>query len=404
MELQIVKALFDKQTYDTYSEQITEKQFEGGRTSAIYKVLTVLRDYYNKFEQPITPSALKKIHEIKLQGSSEKERERILNAYEDIELEEGEENATALFEEFKLSNIRLAVQAALDDNDDEKAQALMEELNQVQTEDDNEITGMNLQELMEDSTTEGLEVFLPKLKEFIPTLTFGTGQLIVARSNSGKTSYLVNQALCVAKRGARVLHLALSEDGERELKTRYINAAYKVPDIYVEQNVTKAQEKFIADYGDRLGFFVGSTTHIKSLEQKIKEFKPDLVIYDQYQKVLTSEANKLSTPEQRTKAASVIKDMAIKYKHHYICATQADKDAKWVVTALNVDQAKTGAVGEFKIIIGLGAEGDDRLRTIIHEGKQKQALLRNINVAKNKGKMGMFSTYLCPETAEWVEV
>lgn len=402
MELQILHNLFDKSVFDEYNDCITEKQFINGRVSAPYKILTELRAYYNQYDDPISPDALRTIHEVKMGGYSEKERERILQAYEDVKEEHMSDNVKALFREFKLSNIRADIQEALDEGKDDKAMELMASLKEAETEEEELFTTMDIVEIINENSGEGLEAFLPPLRTYLPRLTFGTGQLILARSNAGKSSFLCPQGIHVARGGGKVLHLALSEDGQEELVIRYIQAAYKCTEEYIRANLEKARDKFFKDFGDSLRIFNSTTCSPAEIEKRIEAFKPSLVIYDQYQKVTVGGAHKLSTPEQRTKAASVIKDLAIKHRHHYICATQADKDSGWIVTDLNVDQAKTGAVGEFKVIIGLGKEQDDRLRTINIDGKNKQAFMRNINIAKNKGKMGMFTAYLAPETCEWL--
>lgn len=397
METQIVKALLNREAFDKYNASMKPDWFSNGKRSPAWKVYSFLKEYYAKYESEIKIDELCLLHKTRIQGLSVKEQEAILEVYADMLLDEDTTVVDELFKGFRDENYRIAAQEAILEGDTEKAKALLEELQQEEAEEEDLFSSLDIVEVVENSSGEGLECFMPALREYIPRLTFGTGALIVARSNAGKTSFLCPQALHVADGGGRVMHFALSEDGEEELLIRYIMAAYNCTEEYIRDNLVRARDKFLLDYGDQLRIFNTGTCHHAELEKRIAAFEPTFVIYDQYQKVMTSDAKNLSTPEQRTKAASVIKDLSIKHGHHYWCATQADKDAKWIVTDLNVDNAKTGVVGEFKTIIGLGKEDEDHLRNI----GDHMALKRNINIAKNKGKMGMFTAHLVPDKCLW---
>lgn len=396
--------MFNKDTLLANIDSIKPEMFNRDRQSKFWHVLNVIREYYDQNEEKLSLEACKLIHHTKLRGANEKERERILGAYEELaDVEVGEE-VEAIFKQFKTTNLVFDIQQALDDDDMEEYDKLTAEFDILRTGGsmkDNLFTSMSLQEIVEQDDSDGMTWWLEGMREFCPKLTRGTGTLVVARSNAGKTSFLCPEAIHLMRQGFDVIHCALSEDGEEELLIRYIQAAYNVTEDVIMQHLGRFDEKFKEDFGENLRILNTGTMHISEIEKRVKAFTPDLLVVDQYQKVLTKVNQSANTAEQRTKSAEAIKDLSKKYNFHYLCATQADKDAGWVVTDLNIDNAKTGVVGDFKVIIGLGKQDDDRYRSIDIKGKTHRALSRNVNIAKNKGKMGAFTTYLFPETCEW---
>ena len=396
MENKIISALFNHDVFSEYSCYITPELFSGGRHSQHYVVFSQLSEYYNKHKETITPEELKVIHEVRLAGMSEVERTRILDVYTNLTPVEYA-SVRELFTEFKRNDLKYQIEEALADDNIDKASIIMDKLNTlgVEEEEDGLFSSRSLLDVLNRSDAAGMEWFLPPLSEALPRITKGTGALVVARPNTGKTSFIVKQVLSCAKNGARVLHCSLSEDGEEELLIRYLNAHYKVDDGTILGDRETWAAKLDEIYPDTLRFWNTGLETKASLEARIRAFKPDLVVVDQYQKLLVGKDS--SPVENRTKSAEAIKDLAKKYGFFYLCATQADKESTEFITELNIDQNKTGVIGDFKVGIGIGKWKSDR--PVDFNGEQR--LRRKINIFKNKGRMGWFDVNLAPETAQW---
>lgn len=224
------------------------------------------------------------------------------------------------------------------------------------------------------------------------------------------TSFIIPQTDKLLTSGYNVLHVCLSEDGREELAIRYAMGAFKCTQERVLRDKPKTTQALNDRYEGRLRIINTGRMSAREIEaeferlKKEENFVPDLVVYDQYQKMFVKTNSSANTAEVRTEVSQRIKDFANKFGHHALCATQADQSSGWTVTEMNVDGSKTGVVGEFKTIIGLGKEDDDRPKVFLDkEGKQCEGLKRNVNVAKNKGKLGMFTAYLVADKCHWIE-
>lgn len=199
----------------------------------------------------------------------------------------------------------------------------------------------------------------------------GTHILVFARSNLGKTMFNINLARGMARDGHTVLHL-INEEPKKQLLLRYINRCSGLTKSEVYSDIDRAVS--IANENGLKNIFIedinpGTFTEIRGL---IDSIKPDVVILDQLRNLTVKEDSRVNGLE---KLATEARNLAKRYDIVVVSVTQAGDSAsnKLVLTDSDIDSSKTGIPGQCDLIIGLGADNN-----------QKEAGMRTLTVVKNK--------------------
>lgn len=377
-----------------------------------------MHDYYDRYNDPLDVMSLKNIHLAQMAGEDTKSRDKMEKAYDEVEKAQISDGIDALFKTFRITDLRFKVEEFMDESKFTDAQNALEEIAAIEAEGDGVVhenesiyMELDLEALVTADDANAMRWFMPKLDEIAGVLTKGTSTLILARSNAGKTSFIVPEVVSLLAQGFKGVHVCLSEDGREELAIRYAMGAFRCTQEQALRDKARTTEALSKLFDNNLKIINTGRMSARDIEkeyermEKEEGFVPDFAVYDQYQKMFVKANSSANTAEVRTEVAQKIKDMAAKFGHHAICATQADQSSGWTVTEMNVDGSKTGVVGEFKTIIGLGKEDDDRPKSFLDsEGKTCEGLKRNVNVAKNKGKLGAFEAYLVADKCYWEEM
>lgn len=415
MEAQIIKAMLAKATYEEFRTHITADMFLKGKRSPFYKMLVEIDLYFEQNQEDLTVETLKILHIARMQGLDENIRKKVVEKYHDVSEASLEGGIDVLFKTFRITDLRFKAEELMDEGKYSEARRVLDDIaildsNMTVHEDESLYMNLDLEEHVTIDDETSMQWFLPSLKELTGALTKGTTTLILARSNAGKTSFIVPQVDSLLTQGYRGIHFALSEDGREELAIRYAMGAFHVKQSDVLKDKAYTTKKLAERYEGRLKIINTGRMSAREIEKEFERlrdeegFVPDFAVYDQYQKMFVKTNSSANTAEVRTEISAKIKDMGNKFDHHAICATQADQNSGWTVTEMNVDGSKTGVVGEFKTIIGIGKQDDDRPKLFVDsEGKEQYGLYRNINVAKNKGKLGSFRVFLVADKCYWEE-
>jgi len=227
----------------------------------------------------------------------------------------------------------------------------------------------NLAELLENTYKKpGLRWRLDSLNKRLGSIRKGDFGFIFARPESGKTTFLVDQGIAMA-RDARanglgpVLWFNNEEMGKKVMVRAY--QAYfqlQLPSLYAMAG--RYWETFATEVGTHFLLFDSRSVSKQDIEAAAAKYSPSLIIIDQIDKVYGFEAdrNDLELGEIYIWARGLAKQYC-----PLIGVTQSDgsgEGVKWLTMA-HVANAKTSKQAEADWILGIGktnAEGHDSVR------------------------------------------
>ena len=367
MEIKLLKTLFNKDTFDEYCSYVDNDVFSSDYTLSVWKKLS---EYYTSNDAPITPKELWSIHKISLSGASNEYKESIYEVYNLINKADAVDGADFYLKELKKDAIIAKAFSLYDSGKTDKFIDLISQLNDLEEtrlEEDN----FDSDELKEvGKNVGGLEWCHPILTEKMKYYHNESSLLVCARPNTGKTSFLIANAIKFIEQGKKVVYFSISEDTSFKLKQRFIQAAYKVNNDEFFNDIDSLVEKFNKEYKSNLFIYNVSGLHINDVVAVVKKHKPDIVMYDQYQKVEIRHGAKARSDEILTNIVVALKGVAKDYNHSIICGTQAASSAeqnnfsgnkyKKIIGLNDIAGSKTGVAGEFQTILGVGSDAPDK--------------------------------------------
>lgn len=252
-----------------------------------------------------------------------------------------------------------------------------------------DVCKLTLAELLAEDQVPGLKWRLPCLNDTIGPLRKGYLGHVFARSETGKTSFALDQCAYFAYQlrndpDACVLYLNNEEDIKRLQRVIY-RPMLGASQEWIEANVVEAEETWIRRGGDKIKMIEGVLT-IEKVENHIRKLHPSVVVIDQGPKVALP-SSKDSDTKTLQKLYNRYRQMATEYKTTILTLGQADsvsENRKWLGLT-NLDSSKVGIPGELDFAIGIGMINEPE-----YDGQ------RFINVAKNKltGRKGRFTVHL----------
>lgn len=199
----------------------------------------------------------------------------------------------------------------------------------------------------------------------------GNHVLIFARPNIGKTMFVINLARGIARDGRRVLHL-INEEPKKQVIQRYVSRFSGIEKHDVYTNIDHAVK--VANDNGFGNLYVedinpGTFHEIRGLIEKVK---PDVVIIDQLRNVTMKDDNRVTALER---LATEARNLCKKYGIVVVSVTQAGDSAsnKLVLSDSDIDSSKTGIPAQCDLILGIGADDN-----------QKAAHMRTVTIVKNK--------------------
>ena len=248
--------------------------------------------------------------------------------------------------------------------------------------DESPFVETELDDLIAQTTSDGLQWRLGALRQAIGPLPGGLLGHIFARPESGKTTFCHSEASFFASqlKGDECLIWINNEEAAARIKLRFYSAVCGASADAIVANKAKAVDRFNELGGHRVKFYDAAVVTVDEVAALCKRYKPRLVIVDQGDKVVTKRDSSAGNGAERLKLVydslrEVVKTANTISKCDMLTIGQASADAegvKWLTMA-HLDSGKTGKAGAFDFIIGIGKSHD-----------QAELCLRFITACKNK--------------------
>lgn len=236
---------------------------------------------------------------------------------------------------------------------------------------------------------------LAQLQTVVPGIGPGVFKAAFGRVESGKSAFWIS--LCAgpggfAQQKARVFAYCNEEAAQRS-QGRAVMACTGFSLDQLVTNKDKAREQY-AEIKDNLKFFECKGYSIYQIEAHIKQHKPDIVIFDQLDKVQID--GSFAREDERLGALYVYaRDICTNHNCAAIAISQAnaESEGKAYLSTANMALARTSKAAELDILIGIG-------KSPLHDDRT-----RILNVVKNK-LSGNHTDVICkllPEISRYVD-
>lgn len=288
--------------------------------------------------------------------------------------------------------------------DTKKASQLLETLNDLYSkegfeEDSERIYASPIEELFE---RVGSEKRIPILPQSLNTrigggLLPGHHALIFGRTESGKTTFVINLIAGFIKQKQRVLYVG-NEDPIDSIKARCVCRITGKSIQEVEADKASAIATYIARGGeDLLRLVHNSPGTIAEIEKEVQDFRPNVIVLDQIRNLSSGEDGMTRRLEAN---AIMFRALLSKYQMIGVSVAQAsDKsdrnsaDSPIYLSAGDVDSSRVGLPGTADLQIGIGGNAEmisrgQRMLSIsknkLHNGPQsREPLIVEVDLARS---------------------
>jgi replicative DNA helicase len=275
--------------------------------------------------------------------------------------------------------------------------------NKTEEEDSSLFVEDELDELIDQTATDGLSFRLNCLRSSLGPLSGGTLGHIFARPECGKTTFVHSEVSFLASQladGETVLWFNNEEAGSR-VKLRLYTAVTGMSLDAIIDNKQTAISKFNERGGLRVKLYDSANISIEEIEKLCKEYHPRFVVVDQGDKLSYKGDGNAGNGADRLKQIydrlrEVVKRCNLDHKMDMLTVGQADVQAegrKWLNLS-NLDSGKTGKAGAFDYVIGIGKT--DQI---------SEEYTRFVQLCKNKltGDHGRYVVSIDPQTARYID-
>lgn len=266
--------------------------------------------------------------------------------------------------------------------------ALVERLESHKLDDlsaaDHEVS-VDIEDVLKNShvSDDGLPFSLPCLQQGAGPLRPGDTVFVPARPETGKTTFLVNQATYMMEhsKATNALILSNEEDGNRVM-IRLYQAALNMTTKEILDDPAGARSKYEAKYGsiDRIRVIHASPLHRRDVERAIERYNPDLILFNMLSKIRGFGNKNAEDVDVLSAQALWMRELANGYGAAAMTAWQAGGSAHgkpWIEQD-DMYGSKTGVPAEADLIIGIGKAVDSTGTSSIPENH------RYIHLSKNK--------------------
>lgn len=239
----------------------------------------------------------------------------------------------------------------------------------------------------------GLQWRLKDLKEKVGGLQIGDFTIIMARVETGKTTFICSEVSNMALQTPKdhpVIHFNNEERGEKVM-LRYYQAVFGKTYYEIRDNKEDYQRRFKENVS--LYLYDKATIHRREVERVIKELQPSLVVFDQLDKIGGFKADR---PDLKLGKIYVWAREIAKTYCPVIAVCQASANAehkKWLDMSDMAD-SRTSKAAEADLIIGIGATDEGYEYT------------RYLHLVKNKisGQHSKITCMIEPQIARYKEI
>lgn len=220
--------------------------------------------------------------------------------------------------------------------------------------------------------SKGLQWKLVTLRKMMGSLRKGNFGVVFARTDSGKTTFVVDSGVHFAKQmDAPLLHFNNEEEGE-VLKVRYIQAALGKTVSEINQNRLKSIQDFLAITKGNIKIKDSAIIHRREIEELCRKHKPGLIVIDSLDDIDGFQAERDDLVYK--KIYKWARELAKKHCPVIgVCQAAATAEGKEWLEMDDVAYAKTAKQASADWILGIGRSHDS--------GKE---YLRSFYLPKNK--------------------
>lgn len=238
---------------------------------------------------------------------------------------------------------------------------------------EDEFVTVDLETLYEQTTAHsGLRWRLNTLNRMLGSLRTGDFGFIFARPETGKTTFLANEATHFASQTSQPILWLNNEEQGNKVQIRCFQAALGVTTNELMQDRATNQLRYLDYTRDNLRIYDSASIHKRQVEELCKRLNPGLVIFDQIDKL------KGFTADREDLHLGNIYIWARELAKQYcpiigVCQAAGTAEGKKWLNMDDVANAKTAKQAEADFIIGIGKSHSDDMEYI-----------RHINICKNK--------------------
>ncbi len=258
-----------------------------------------------------------------------------------------------------------AIKVATGYGDLSKLKELADGIDQIEVVTDEEPYGMDLEEILHSAILKpGLRWRLESLNKSLGSLRDGDFGFLFKRPETGGTAFCASEAGYMLDQAERPIFWFNNEESDNKVKLRIYQSYFGITLEQLLANPKKYAASFKERVGDKFRFYGIDYCNRQTIEELVAKHKPQLVLYDQLDKISGFEAERddllLGAKYQWARELC-------KQGHAAIGVTQADGTAegvKWL-TMQHVANAKTSKQAEGDWILGMGkthADGAENVR------------------------------------------
>ena len=244
----------------------------------------------------------------------------------------------------------------------------------------------------------GLNWRLKCLNDMLGPIRQGNFGMVVARSNTGKTSFLASEISYFAQQTDQpILWFNLEQEGH-EVTQRIIQSALNLTLVELYSDPQQNARKFNELCGRRIKVYDDAGTHKRKVEQLAEQFKPGLIVFDTLDKV-----RGFTDDREDLRLGAIYawgRELAKKYCPVItVCQASATAEGKKWLTAEDVSNAKTSKIAECDFVLAIGKSHDEQSEytRYLHSIKNK------LPDALPDMRHGRSEVYLNQETGRYYE-
>ncbi len=234
----------------------------------------------------------------------------------------------------------------------------------VTVDEEIEICSTNINTIKELKKNKGIFLFtngLELLEKHVPTLSRGHFVIIFANTNAGKSSFVAQACVGYLQQGHKVLYFG-NEDPAEDIILNLIRSVENKSETEVLNIKTKEWDAIRNNFT----MIAAHSMDMVQIENIIKKIKPDIVVYDQLDNVLTN--NKIDKKHEALESLyQKARQWGSKYDILSIAVSQGNDEAtgKLRLRSNMMVNSRIGKSGTADLILGIGMKSvDNKQRSI----------------------------------------
>lgn len=402
MDKQILKSLLNYQFWSDHKHQVVASLF----SDEIQEIFEIIESAHNKYQKDISSAELVALWNNTYPVATRAERDAIEGVILDVENTEelSPEIASDIVDGLwkrdigtKIGQLGVAIAEGRTDAFSKLLKLLETTNDGFKPDDFGDPVTDDINELLAITGNEGRFKFnIRSLAEKVYGPAPGDFIIAFARPETGKTSFTVSLAAApdgFAAQGAKVLYLGNEED-VRRTKLRAIQAYSGMTKEQVAADPVKAQEKY-QEIAPNLVMKAVHDWDTNKLEAYVEDQKPDIVIIDQLDKVITT--SKAEGVDRLGELYIWARAVGVRHNCAVIAVSQAsiDGEGKTILTPDMMEGSKTRKYAEGDLIIGIGkypdkADGTPDPIRFLFVGKNKLTGFHGLITCKLEAAIGRY--------------